>query len=330
MANEIERNTNSTSSSSSITSTLHHDIINSHILTKLDGEALASAASSSSELRLLCTQNHLWKTICTATWPSLNDPVAASVISTFPSNHFSIFSDSFPSPSINHHRPITPSPEFISAVDIFYQGKPVFSRINRTDSRSKWFLSSPLWLDLLEPSEVVPTRLKLGRNDDVEWLNHLEENLTLSWIVIDPARKRAANVSSRRAVSARWHWLSGELEVLYSVVMEEEITCGIKVTCCGKVGGEMHVREISLTMEDMDGRHVMGEESMVILQRAMESVKRKRVDGKEAKESYEKFCERKRERRERLIKRHKTLDMVAMFVAFCVFAALFSFLWFWL
>lgn len=321
---------NNTSISPVMITTLHPDIINSHILTLLDGPALASAASSSSELRRLCTQNHLWHKICTSIWPSLNDPLAAALISTFPSGHRSIFSDSYPSPSIHRNRPISsssppPPAELISAVDLYYKDKPFFSKVHRTKTHKGWFHSSPLWVDLLDSDENVPTPLKLFPDDDVEWLNDLQENLSLSWIMIDPTRKRAANLSSRRPVSARWHWLSGELEVVYAVAMEEEVQCIVKVTCCGKVGGDMHVREVSLTMGDMDGRHVIGKESMVILQNAMEGVKRKRVDGEEAKESYEKFCRMKMERRERLMRKAKALDMVAMLVTFVIFVLLFWF-----
>ncbi|OIW09352.1 hypothetical protein TanjilG_01323 [Lupinus angustifolius] len=263
--------------------TLHPDIINSHILSRLDAESLSSAASSSSYLRRLSTENnHLWHTLTTNTWPSLNDPLTSSLISTFPAAHFSIFSDSFPSPSIHPHRPIPIPSELISAVDIYYEGKAVFSRVLRTDTNKGWFHFSPLWIDLLKHDEVVPTQLKLPPNDDVQWLNHLQHNLTLSWIIIDPILKRAANLSSQTAVSARWQWLTEELEVVYAVVFEEEeVMCTVKVTCCGKTMGEMEVREVSMKMEDMDGRHVIGKDSMVIMQRAMESVKRKRVDGKE-------------------------------------------------
>ncbi|KAL1298820.1 hypothetical protein HN51_043111 [Arachis hypogaea] len=316
--------------------TLHSDIINSHILTRLDGPTLASAAASSSHLRRLCTQHHLWTTICASTWPSLTHPLAAHLISTLPNQHRSIFSDSFPSlhPSALHNNqnpPPSPSPELISAVDIYYNGQPVFSRVHRTETQKGWFLCSPLWIDILEPNETVPTPLKFAKSeDDDDWLRHVQENLELSWILIDPSLKRAANLSSRRAVSARRHWLTGEAEVVYAVGVEEGgAQCAVKVTCCGKSGGEMQVREVSLTMEDLDGRHVMGRDSMVILQRAMESSKRKKVDVGEAKERYEKFCDTKIERREMRIKKEKAMDTLAMFVAFTVFVTLFCFLRFY-
>ncbi|KAJ1395528.1 F-box-like domain superfamily [Sesbania bispinosa] len=213
------------SSDSSIT-TVHPDIIQSHILTRLDGPTLASAASTASHLRRLCTEHHLWRKISTATWPSLNDPLTASLIATFPASHRSIFSDSFPSlhysSSPHHLTSSSPPPEeIISAVDLYYKGKPVFSKVLRTETHKGWFLTSPLWVDLLEPNELVPTPVKFAQNgnDGEEWLKHLEENLSLSWIIIDPTRKRAANVSSRFPVTVRRHWLTGEIQAVYAVVM---------------------------------------------------------------------------------------------------------------
>ncbi|KAG5114566.1 hypothetical protein JHK82_037835 [Glycine max] len=319
-----------TSFSSDIT-TVHPDIFQSHILNRLDGPTLASAASSTSHLRRLCTEHHLWRNISAATWPSLNDPLAAAIITTFPARHRSIFSDSFPSlhhspPNLNPTPPPPPPPELISAVDLYYKGKPVFSRVIKTETHKGWFLCSPLWVDLLDRNEVVPTPLKFAQtNDENELLNHLDENLTLSWIIIDPTRKRAANLSSRRPVAVRRHWLTAELQVLYAVPMET-VQCVVKVTCCGKAGGAMHVREVSLTMEDTEGRHVMGKDSVVILQDAMENGKRKKLDEVEAKERFEKFSIVKREIRERKMRRDKATDMVAMLVAFAVFALLFWFM----
>ncbi|KAK7272242.1 hypothetical protein RJT34_28721 [Clitoria ternatea] len=316
------------SNSSSDITTVHPDIIQSHILNRLDGPTLASAASTVSHLRRLCTENHLWHKISTATWPSLTDPLASALIATFPAAHRSIFSDSFPSlhysSSPDHHStPFPPPEELVSAVDLYYKGKPVFSRVIRTETQKGWFLSSPLWVDLLEPYELVPTPLKLEHNDkEEECLKHLEENLGLSWIMIDPTRKRAANLSSRSPVAVRRHWLTGEVEAVYAVAMGC-VQCIVKVTCCGKIGGAMHVREVSLTMEDLDGKHVVGRESAVILQRAIESGTRRKVDAEEAKARFEEFCCVRRERKEMKIRREKAMDMFAMLVASAVFASLF-------
>lgn len=216
-------------------------------------------------------------------------------------------------------------------MDIYYQGKPVFSRVKRTQTQKNWFLTSPLWVDALEPKELIPTTVKYGRKDE-EWLKHLEENLSVSWIVVDPTRGRAANVSSRRAVLAQRHWLTREVEVMYAVEMAgerhgatERVQCMVKVTCCGKVGGEVHLREVNLVMEDTEGGHVSGKEGLAILQRAMECGERKRMDHVRDKERFEKFRCLMKERRYSKLKREKVKDAASTLLAF-VALVLFCFL----
>ncbi|XP_058734924.1 F-box protein At2g27310-like [Vicia villosa] len=319
----------SSSSSTSSIITMHHDIIHTHILTRLDAATLATTASTCSHLRHLCIDDNLWRKICTATWPSLADPTTCHIISTFPNRHRSLFSDAFP---VLHHfscnsKPLSSPPpiEIISAVDVFYKGKPVFSRVRRTETTKNSFLSSPLWIEILEPNELVPTEVKFVRKDD-ELLKHLEENLSLSWILLDPTGKRSANVSSRKPVLVRRHWLTRDVEILFAVTMAgearratETVQCTVKVTCCGKVGGELHVREVSLVMEDMDGGKVSGKEGVMILQKAMEFGERKKVgEVGEMMERFDRFLSVVRERRERKYRRQKERDGVSMVVAFVV------------
>ncbi|CAI8616253.1 unnamed protein product [Vicia faba] len=316
------------SSTSSII-TMHDDIIHTHILTRLDAATLATTASTCSHLRHLCVDDNLWRKICTATWPSLVDPTTCHIISTFPNRHRSLFSDAFPDLhhfSCSSNCPWSPPPvEIISAVDIFYKGKPVFSRVRRTETTENSFLSSPLWIEILEPNELIPTEVKFVRKDE-ELMKHLGENLSLSWILIDPTGKRSANVSSRKAVLARRHWLTRDVEILFAVTMAgeakratERVQCMVKVTCCGKVGGELHVREVSLVMEDMDGGKVRWKEGVMILQKAMEFGERKRVgEVGEMMERFDGFLGMVRERRERKYRRQKERDGVSMVVAFLV------------
>lgn len=311
-------------------STVHSDVIQAHILTRLDGPTLASAACASAQLCRLCAEDDLWKTICTATWPSLDDPLVRDVISTFPNGHRSIFYDSFPSlpiqtlPSKKKHLYLpSSSTELISAVDMYYKDRPIFSKVQRTDTQMNWFLCSPLWVDLLDPKEFVPTPVEYMPKDE-EWLKHLEDSLSLSWVLIDPTKKRSANLSSRRPVSVQRHWLTRDLEMLYAVTVANDQTssewlqCTIKVTCGGKIGGEMHVRGVSLMVEDTEGKNVTGKESLRILQTAMENAERKKVSQEESKWRYEKFLGMKRERRERKQRIEKAMDMMSIMVIILV------------
>lgn len=107
------------------------------------------------------------------------------------------------------------------------------------------------------------------------------------------------------------------------------VQCMVKVTCCGKVGGEMHVSGVSFSMEDMDGRHLIGRDSLGILVGAMEKGERRKVDVEREKKRFEEFGGRKRERRERKLRRERVMDMIIMVIAIVVFAFLFRFLRFW-
>ncbi|XVE79196.1 hypothetical protein DITRI_Ditri14bG0038500 [Diplodiscus trichospermus] len=302
-------------------STLHPDIIQSHILTRLDGPSLASLACASSKLHALSTEENLWRNICSSTWPSVNHPRIQEIISTFPSGHRSFFSDSFPfldpQPSKLDVNSLTLPTELISAVDIYYQNKIIYSEVAETEASSTWFLCSPFRVDLLDPKDSAPTSIKyFGGNEEDTWLKHLEENLSLSWIVVDPTRKKAVNMSNRRAVSVQRHWLTGDVQLRFGMVMagderrgsaRELVECGVVVTCGGKGGGETHVMEASMLMEDMEGKGLNGKDSLVIL-----------------KENYEQFEKRKRERKEMKQRKERALDLIFITIGVAFFLTFWS------
>ncbi|KAI4334204.1 hypothetical protein L6164_018922 [Bauhinia variegata] len=315
-------------------SSVHPDIIHNHILNRLDGPTLASTACASSQLRRLCTEETLWRKLCISKWPSTENPLVQDVVTTFSGGQRSLFADSFSvlgySSDMKQSDRSFLSGDLISAVDIYYQDKPIFSKVHRTETQAGWFLCSPFWIDLLDPEDPVPTPVKYTRKDE-ELLKHLEDNLSLSWIAIDPTQKRAANLSSWRPVLVQRHWMTRDLDVLFAVVMasdraaSELVQFKIKVTCSGKVGGDMQVNEVSLMVEDMDGRHVNGKESMVILRSAMENGKRKKVNDEETKVNFDKFSSMKKEKREMKQRIEKAMDMasiviaISMFIFFCWF-----------
>ncbi|KAM7522556.1 hypothetical protein LguiA_012458 [Lonicera macranthoides] len=320
--------TSSTPTSSDCTSitSVHREIMETHILTRLDGPTLASTACASPMLQALCNEQKLWKDMCNSTWTSINHPRVCHVISTFPAGYRSFFSDSFP--TTLHRRPDTTEPdqslslptlELISAVDIRYKNRIICSKVQVTDTVTNDFLSPPLWIDLLPRKEIV----KFNADND-EFFSDLEESMSLSWILIDPTRKRSVNLSSQRPVLVERH-SPEEVQLLYVTVLPgnsrvgstDPVQCRIMVTCGGEEGGEMQVREVNMQVQDMDGINLSGEDSLVILQEAMGCERRKEV--KEG-ERYEDFLEMKRARRENKEKREKRLDL------FCTILRLFIFL----
>uniref|UniRef100_A0A2N9EXI9 F-box domain-containing protein n=1 Tax=Fagus sylvatica TaxID=28930 RepID=A0A2N9EXI9_FAGSY len=326
-------------------SAVHPDILQTHILTRLDGPTLASAACTCSQLHTLSSQENLWTNICNSTWPSTNTPRLRHVISTFPNGSRSFFSDSFPllltnssdptvtpsSSSINSNNQDRPS-EIISAVDVYYKGRLIFSKVIETETLTSWFRCSPFRLDLLDPKDVVPTPIKYPEEGEEDKCRDLEEDLELSWILIDPIGRRAMNVSSQKPVSVQRHWLSGEVQVRFATILAGErgassefVQCGVVITCGGSQGGGLLVKEMSLQVEDMDGVHLNGKESLVILQRAMEGkkgIRRRREE--EGRKRYQEFLERKKERKEKKLRTEGTLDML------CVAFGVLGFASFWL
>lgn len=318
------------SGATSITS-VHSDIIHTHILTKLDGPTLASISSASSHLHSLCSHQILWKNICNSYWPSTTDPRIQTIVSTFPSGHRSFFSDSFPGPDHRHpgHRPkshitkITTTPELISAVDVHFGDQLVYSKVVVTQSSTSWFMSSPLRIDLVGPKETVPTPVKFDGKDG-EYMRLLEEEMKLSWIIIDPTRKRALNLSSRKPTEVRRHCLTGDIQVVYETVVAAQVKGGfvkhgVTVTC-GREGGELHVREISAQMEDIEGKIVFGKDSLGILHEVMEG-RRRKMEIQVEKKRVENFLGMRRSWRETKERRERRLDMVCMSIGVIIFMA---------
>lgn len=321
MANDIDQAGGATTISD-----VHPDIIQTHILTCLDGPALASIASTCSTLHTLSEHEQLWENMCHSTWPSTKTPRVRHIISTFPRASRSFYADSFPSfaaAGTCRHTNIERTPELVTAVDLFHGRQPVLSRVVETETESGWFRCSPFRVDVLDPKEAVATAMEYPRSEEA--CERLREELRLSWIVVDPAGKRAVNVSSGRAVSVERHWLSGEVRVRFATVVDggergsasEAVLCSVTVTC----GSEMQVREACVQMEDMDGMILNGRESLGILQRALEG-KRGTFFLEGEKNRFSEFINRKTERKERKMRDERRLDMVCVTLALLSFAAI--------
>ncbi|CAN6841997.1 unnamed protein product [Brassica oleracea] len=322
-------------------STLHPDIIQTQILTRLDGPTLTSTASTSSYIHTLCTEQKLWQELSTAAWPSVNDPRVVKAISSFPSGYRSFFADSYPFSEHTWHseKDDPPTTGLISAVDLYYRGELIYSKVQEMETESGkggWFLSTPFRVDLIDPKESVETRIRYPGGDYEAWVRDMEESMKLNWILIDPVKKRAANISSRDAVSAKRNWLTGDLEIRFSTVVTGKRAAEVAmVLSCGsaetwkevdeEVGGEVHVREVRLGIEDIEGKCLKGRESVVILQGLLEG-KRSRKDGcgeqGRGKGKYEEYVEMKTEWRKKKERREKFQDTICMIFGFSLFVLL--------
>ncbi|XP_010683646.2 probable F-box protein At2g36090 [Beta vulgaris subsp. vulgaris] len=335
MSSSRPMSTTTTTTLTTAFSLLPDDVIRAHILPRLDGCSLAAVGCATPELSSLSSDHQLWSHICHSTWPSTATPRIRHLISSFPDGARSFFSLSFPLLSPNPHPPSPSSccslpDQLISAVDIFYRGKCMFSNVQETETVTGWFRCSPFRIDLLTPKESVPTPIRRPSHDDT--CKDLYADLELSWIVMDPTGGRAVNVSSFRPVSVERHWLSGEVHVRYAAVVEGHVMCSVEVTCVGGGPGGglvLHVTEACLKMEDVDGAHLNGKDSLVILQRVLEGkrgslCKKGGMEGRveEGRRRYLEYLERKRERRERVLRREGRLDNMCVGIGVFLFVGI--------
>ncbi|KZV17374.1 F-box protein [Dorcoceras hygrometricum] len=311
---------------------IHSDIVRSHILNRLDGPTLASTSCASSRLFSLCNDDHLWREICSSTWPSTTDPRVRAVISGFSSGYRSLYSDAFP--SVAHQRSAgrrtkkrslpSGTSELISAVDIYCDDKLIYSKVMVTETHSGWFMCSPFRLDLLDPKETVPVPL-IFDGEDGNCMQIASDRLRVSWILIDPAKSRAVSVASLKAVEARRHWLTEEVLLRFATVAsggdDELFQCAVMLTFGGREGKQMHAREVYLQVEDVEGKIVRGMESLGILREAMEGprcISSQRME----KEKYEMLVKMKIECLERKQRRERSLDMAFVAIAVSIFLAI--------
>ncbi|KAK9070282.1 hypothetical protein SSX86_010682 [Deinandra increscens subsp. villosa] len=322
---------------------IHPDIIRQHLLSKLDGRSLSSAATASSDLHALCSDNTLWADISKSTWPSITHPRVNRLISTFPARHRSFFQDSFPDlfTDVTRHRSysstskqpvgatschhlansphLTSSDPFISAVDIRYQNEIVFSKVLFTDVTID-FLSSALRVEVNDdptrnqsgseqsPGISRPIDLKVDElaGPDEPTLSHLRESVTLSWILIDPTRKRACNLSSVKSVGVRQDWMSNETVLRYVTVLpgvdpNEMVECKIEVVL-GVSSAGLHVKHVVLKLMNLNRTCLNGREFLVVIKGAVleeNNVRRKVMDDEKRWRGYMELKELKREKKER-------------------------------
>ncbi|GAB2300730.1 hypothetical protein Dimus_034768 [Dionaea muscipula] len=345
-------------------SSIDLDVIRTGILSRLDGTNLASLSCVSTELHRHATSHDLWSTINTDTWPSTNAPGIRHVIDSFPNGPFSFFSQSFP---ILHHSseggytcdrgaavddPLRPSrlQRVVSAVDISYRGKNILSRVQETETVTKWFRCSPFRIDLLEPKDTVSTPIRKNAADE-DTCRDLYGEMTLSWIMIDPAGKQAVNLSSFKPVAVSHHWWNEEVVVRFATIVPSgskadggQAMCCIEVTCAGDsagVGGGddeadqgraggleegLHVREVSMRVENVNGAHLSGEQSLLTLERAFGG-KRVNREGKgeemRRRRRYEEFLEMRTESKERRLRNERRQDWLCIGFGLSIFVACF-------
>ncbi|KAL6905607.1 hypothetical protein ACP4OV_003208 [Aristida adscensionis] len=286
------------------------------VLRRLDGASLAALGCASSSFHALATDPDAWRALCLALWPSVRDVVLCrDGGGGGGKGHRQLFADAFPFPAW----PPAPAPppsssrrlptRLVSAVDLHHGGACIMSRVVETDASSGWFLGSPFRVDALVQEGFSAPSPPITPGE-----------LTLSWILIDPASGRAVNASSRRPVRVERRWFTGETVVRFGVVLGGA-ALDAAVTCDERRG---HVREVSLCMDDGEGGGVSGLDGLAVVAAAMEGARQGRGAEAAAGARYEEFVKGKTARKERMARREGIVDLccsgvgAAAFVGFLV------------
>jgi hypothetical protein len=250
---------------------------------------------------------------------------------------------------------ISPS-DFVSIVDIRYKDKTICSKvlwgIPNANGFDGWFYNCPFRIDLLtyaarddendgevtlSVSDGLPpvASLERERKDGKLW-RELCDGLRLSWIVVNRKIKQAANLASWSPLGGQRHWPTDKDFVLRfgSVLPAKDILPCQVVECIlrmkfrvihteGEEGTHttLKLTELSMQLEDMEGAHVNGRNSLLILKEALSCHRSKNYG--EVLESCHLYSKVQSELKEEKIRNESRLDRL------CILSGIAAFLMFW-
>lgn len=327
---------------------LNPDLV-SDIMTRLDGSTLAAIGCTSSHLHDASTDPSLWRRLCHSTWPSTSSPEAQCLISI---NSFAKFyADSTPTVlydesrtcPINHSPARIPPSNFTSFVDVHYKGKCVLSRVlysipdavdeYENDDCHRWFSNCPFKLDLLGFNPCKNTRNGSIMHDIQPGgylLEKLAEEVRLSWVLFDKKSGKAINLSSSEPLMVQKSWSSDEdyvmnfgcvVPVEECVVPHKLVECVITARCKMTERGEgMRLTEISMSLVDIEGGHINGRKSLMVLSQALYSLRSNRKV--EVEKGYKIFRRQRKELNKRNDGRESIVEKLCASVEIAVFVAI--------
>lgn len=246
--------------------------------------------------------------------------------------------------------------DFVSIIDIRYKDRTMCSKIlwgipNANNGFNGWFRSCPFQIDLLahEPSDEIVLSLSDGlpsirsiemERKDGKLFEDIRDGIRLSWILVNRKTKKAANLSSWSPIGGQRHWPTendfllrfGSVlpakDILPCRVVECIIIMKFRVSCIEGDDGSganktLKLTEVSMQLGDMEGSHVNGRNSLLVLEEAL-SCRRSRNYG-EALESCRLYSRVQSEVKEEKMRYENRLDSVwilgsiAACVTFCLY-----------
>ncbi|XP_052210957.1 F-box protein At2g27310-like [Diospyros lotus] len=251
---------------------------------------------------------------------------------------------------------ISPS-DFVSIVDIRYKDKTICSEvfwgIPNANGLTGWFYNCPFRIDLLtysarddDPDGDITLSVSDGlppvasmereRKDGKLWQD-LRNGLRLSWILVNRKIKQAANLSSWSPLCGQRHWPTDKDFFIRfgSILPAKDILPCQFVECIlimkfrlVHIEGEgvqttLKLTELSMQLGDMEGAHVNGRNSLLVLKEALSCHRSKNYS--EALESCHLYSKVQTELKEQKLRNETRLDRlcilsgIAAFVTFCYY-----------
>ncbi|KAJ7977425.1 F-box family protein [Quillaja saponaria] len=249
---------------------------------------------------------------------------------------------------------ISPS-DFVSVVDIRYKEKTICSKvlwgIPNADGFNGWFYNCPFRIDILTSvaqdddndggvtlsvSDGLPpiASMERERKDGKLW-RELHNGLQLSWIVVNRKIKQAANLASWSPVGGQRHWPTDkDFVIRFGSVLPAKDILPCQVVECILImkfrvihteGEGVHttlkLTELSMQLEDMDGAHVNGRNSLLILKEALSCRRSKNYS--EVLESCHMYSKVQSELKEERMRNESRLDRL------CILSGIAAFITFW-
>ncbi|XP_051141754.1 probable F-box protein At2g36090 [Andrographis paniculata] len=243
---------------------------------------------------------------------------------------------------------ISPS-DFVSIVDIRYNDTTICSKvlwgIPNTNSFNGWFYSCPFRIDLLAYSARDEIKLTVTdglspvwsmereRKDGKLW-QEICDGIRLSWILVNRKAKKAANLSSWSPVGGQRHWpTDNDFLIRFGSILPAKDILPCRVVECIlimklKLVGSgarttIELTELSMQLGDMEGSHVNGRNSLLVLRDALGCPRSKNYGA--AVESCLRYSKVQSELKEEKMRYENRLDTIwilgsiAACVTFCLY-----------
>lgn len=301
---------------------LNADVLNA-VMSRVDGATLAKLSCVNSQFRSVAEGEVLWEKLCNQRWPSTKQTPGTTLISSF-GGFRKLYNNCFPFVYQAHHAEESPSSatDFVSIVDVTYNGEPVLSRV--VDGIPGASASCGPLVDILgahgvaiysdEDGPIVTIHTKtIPRTQDGRFWMTLCNQLRVSWILLHKKTHRMVNLASWKPLSGIQHRPCSDNHFLLrfgSLLPNPNSTpvhCNITMRCRPleqpSATTVVKLTDLGLTLEDIHSVHLRGEEAVAVLSRAMYCDKTT-VESK-VSTSFHEFVATQTSNREALIRREK-------------------------